>query len=192
MDYPYLGCVLPWPLSWAPQGWALCVGQTLQVQSNSALFSIIGNVFGGDGKTTFMLPDLRGRYIMGAQANTVNVGFAAGAPTVTLTAQNMQPHSHALGASTTTVTALPIATTDAASTPTPAAGNYFAKLGTLPPGATPYTTTGTADTAIQGLAVTAETPTVSNTGASLPVPLAPPYTALPYIICVSGYYPQRP
>ena len=61
----------------APKGWMFCHGQTLQISSNTALFSVLGRVFGGDGNTTFCLPDLRGRVPVGAKPGDANVSFGS-------------------------------------------------------------------------------------------------------------------
>lgn len=60
MDTPFIGQIKPYPYNFAPQGWALCNGSLLQIVTNQALYSLIGTKFGGDGRTTFALPDLRG------------------------------------------------------------------------------------------------------------------------------------
>lgn len=61
----YIGTILPWAMDFAPQGWALCQGQSLQISQYQALYSLIGVKYGGNGTTTFNLPDLRGRFPVG-------------------------------------------------------------------------------------------------------------------------------
>ena len=63
---PYLGSIVPWPINFAPRGWAFCHGQILPIAQNQALFALLGTTYGGDGRTTFALPDLRDRGIIGA------------------------------------------------------------------------------------------------------------------------------
>lgn len=65
----FIGTILPWAGMWAPRGWAFCQGQTMQITQNQALFAVIGTQYGGDGKSTFNLPDLRGRFPIGAGSN---------------------------------------------------------------------------------------------------------------------------
>ena len=96
-------------LTYAPSGWALCDGQLLPINQNQALFSLLGTNFGGDGKTNFALPDLRGRVPVGAgqgaTGSSYAVGSIGGQETVKLTSSQLAPHAHAIraqsGASTT-------------------------------------------------------------------------------------------
>jgi len=87
---PYLGEIAIFPYAFIPKDWHACDGSTLPIVQNQALFSLLGVQFGGDGKTTFALPDLRGRVPLGS----VKVGQYGGAETVTLTQSTMPGHSH--------------------------------------------------------------------------------------------------
>jgi microcystin-dependent protein len=102
MADPFIGEIRAFAFTYAPYGWATCDGQTLQIQQNTALFAVIGNAFGGDGKTTFCLPNLSGRAPMAAGAGPGltprNLASAAGGATVSLTGSNFPPHSHGLNA----------------------------------------------------------------------------------------------
>ncbi len=95
---PFIGTVMPWAPGFAPQGWAFCHGQLLQVSQNQALFSILGTTYGGDGRTTFALPDLRGRVAVGVGAgpglSAYNWGARAGLEEVALTASTIPSHTH--------------------------------------------------------------------------------------------------
>lgn len=92
------------PVGWgfANRGWAMCDGQLLPISSNSALFSLLGTTFGGDGRTTFALPDLRGRSIVhigsGPGLSNIRWGERGGAEQVSLTIANLPPHNHTLRA----------------------------------------------------------------------------------------------
>lgn len=90
--------------TFAPRGWAFCDGQLLAVDQNTALFSIVGTTYGGDGRTTFALPDLRGRAPIqagqGPGLSPSKLGQALGTETVTLTEDQMPAHRHALNART--------------------------------------------------------------------------------------------
>jgi microcystin-dependent protein len=97
MSEPYLGEIRLMPYSWAPKGWALCQGQTLAINTNQALFSLLGTTYGGDGSTTFRLPDLRGRAVRHSAPDAPQ-GTMAGQEAVTLTANQMPQHAHALTA----------------------------------------------------------------------------------------------
>jgi len=85
-----IGTIMAVAFDYAPNGWALCNGQILQIQGNQALYALLGKVYGGDGKTTFALPDLRGRTIVGSQATPktgitpVAIGQAIGVQSVTV------------------------------------------------------------------------------------------------------------
>lgn len=97
---PFLGQIQPFGFSFAPRGWAKCDGQLLPIASYSALFSLLGTTFGGDGRTSFGLPDLRGRSIVhighGPGLSDVTWGERGGREYITLSQQNMPQHSHAL------------------------------------------------------------------------------------------------
>lgn len=90
-DQDYIGEIRPFGFNFAPRGWAQCDGQLLAIASNQALFSLLGTVFGGDGKTTFALPDLRGRTAVGL-GQTMGAKF--GSETVTLNADQIPAHDH--------------------------------------------------------------------------------------------------
>ncbi len=101
---PFIGQIIMFGGNFAPRDWALCNGQLLSIASNTALFSILGTTFGGDGRTTFALPDLRGRVPVHSGSSTGPglsprpLGQKAGSETVTLTADQIPPHSHQLRA----------------------------------------------------------------------------------------------
>jgi microcystin-dependent protein len=89
---PFIGEIRMFGGTFAPLGWADCNGQLLAISQNTALFALIGTTYGGDGQTTFALPDLRSRIPIGMQGG--NIGAAAGTETVTLTTQTNGTHSH--------------------------------------------------------------------------------------------------
>ena len=102
MSQPYLGQVIAVGFNFAPVGWALCQGQLLSIAENSALFNLIGTTFGGNGTTTFGLPDLRGRAALGMGQGSglqpYNLGEAGGVEFVALTSSQFAGHTHALEA----------------------------------------------------------------------------------------------
>ena len=153
---PILGSVMLCPYTFAPQGWMFCNGQTLNIQTNAALYALIGIQFGGDGQTTFNLPDLRGR-IPVAVNNTVapdrivtapvnaqgvptrqgvvgdtlgaNVRLVSSGPAgFTLTEANLPTHTHAatVSSGSSTVDVTLTASLDEATDPAPTAGGYLA------------------------------------------------------------------
>jgi microcystin-dependent protein len=104
MSDPFIGQIALFGFNFAPKGWALCEGQLLPLSQNTALFSILGTTYGGDGKSTFALPDLRGRVAPGAGQGPglsgYDIGESGGAPTVALLESEMPVHAHGFVAST--------------------------------------------------------------------------------------------
>lgn len=104
---PFLGQIQPFGFNFAPRGWALCNGALLPISSNTALFSLLGTTFGGDGRTTFALPDLRGRSIVGVGSgpglDTISWGERGGSYYTNISVAHMPAHNHtaAIKASTT-------------------------------------------------------------------------------------------
>ena len=155
--------------NFAPRGWAFCQGQTLAIASNTALFSILGTTYGGNGQTTFMLPDFRSRVAVGAGQgpglSSYNLGQAAGVESETLTINQMPAHFH---------TVAPACNSDDGTEGfpegnCPAAGGKYA--------ATPNNSMKAYNS--------------GNTGGSNPVPILQPYLGMNYIICIEGIYPSR-
>lgn len=100
MSEPFIGEIIMFGGNFAPRGWALCDGQLLAIASNTALFSILGTTYGGDGRTTFGLPDLRGRVAIhagsGPGLSPRTLGEKSGSETTTLTVANMASHNHSV------------------------------------------------------------------------------------------------
>lgn len=97
---PFIGQLMCVGFNFAPKGWALCQGQLMSIQQNTALFSLLGTMYGGDGKTTFGLPDLRGRIPLGPGQGpglqSYQQGEQAGVEAVTITSATLPSHSHAV------------------------------------------------------------------------------------------------
>jgi microcystin-dependent protein len=102
MATPFIAQVTLFPFNFAPKGWATCSGQLLPISQNTALFSLIGTFYGGDGRSTFALPDLRGRVPngmgQGPGLSPYDIGEVAGAESVTVLVSQLPAHSHALQA----------------------------------------------------------------------------------------------
>lgn len=100
MADPFVAEIRLFPFNFAPSGWAFCDGQLMPISQNTALFSLLGTTYGGDGKTTFGLPDLRGRAPMqpgqGQGLSLRHLGEMGGAETVTLLASEIPSHSHTI------------------------------------------------------------------------------------------------
>ncbi|GFN33781.1 phage tail protein [Paenibacillus xylaniclasticus] len=109
---PYIGEIRMFAGNFAPSGWHICDGSILPISENEALFSLIGTTYGGDGQTTFALPDLRGRVPVGqgmnsATGTTYTLGQKAGTETVTLTSNELPAHIHGVVASSAVTTSHP-------------------------------------------------------------------------------------
>ena len=173
MTEAYIGSIVLFAGNFAPRGWAFCQGQLLSISTNTALFSILGTTYGGNGQTTFALPDLRGRVPIGPGQGPgltpVTLGQQAGSESVTLTVSQMPAHNHSV--------ACDAAAADNA-VPT---NNYPGNPGSLS-GATLYGPTPTA---------TMAPAMISAAGGSQPFSVQQPYLGLNYIICLEGIFPSR-
>lgn len=99
---PFLGQILTVPYDFAPLNWAFCQGQVLPLSQNTALFSLLGTVYGGNGQTTFAVPNMSGRVVLSAQGSTHALGEVGGNSSVTLSIAQMPSHNHAASFSSTT------------------------------------------------------------------------------------------
>jgi microcystin-dependent protein len=174
---PYLGAIFMFAGNFAPRGFQLCAGQVLAISQNTALFSILGTTYGGNGTTTFALPDLRGRAPIGAGNGTglspVVLGQQGGSQNVSILASNMPAHNHLVNVSTVLA---------AQASPS---NNFLAPpVDSTPAAGTGYNTTPT------GGATLAQT-AVSIAGQGLPVSVQNPYLGINYIIAVQGIFPSR-
>ena len=110
MSEPFVGEIRMFAGNFAPRSWAFCDGQLLAVTQNDALFSLLGTIYGGDGRTTFGLPDMRGRIPLhqgtGPGLSTRRLGSKSGQETVTLTTNNLTSHTHDLTANTAEATGI--------------------------------------------------------------------------------------
>lgn len=167
--------------NFAPKSWAFCAGQTINIASNTALFSILGTQYGGNGTTTFQLPDLRSRTLVGTGTgpglSTYNNGQVGGTESVTLTLGNMPAHVHPITAQ------LNISATDNPATLTNPIGNIY---GAEPNSNFVYGSDGNVQMAKINASIT-----MTNTGADTPFEILRPYLGLNYIICQYGVFPAR-
>lgn len=203
MSEPYIGQVCMFAGSFAPRGWAFCQGQLLSIAQNSALFSILGTTYGGNGQTTFGLPDLRGRLPLGPGQGPgltpIVAGEMSGTENVTILSTQMPMHTHA---TTTTATAtstgtLQVAGTGSNASATPSATNNVlgASVAGGPPSAAiwsdaltnPVTLANpeTIDTSVN------VNVTVQTAGGSQPLPIRNPYLGINFIIALEGVFPSR-
>lgn len=179
----YIGELRLFPYNKIPRGWHLCDGSSMQIQGNAALFALIGTTYGGDGRTTFNLPDMRGRAVMGysaAQAANYPWGKPAGAETVTLTAPQALPlHTHQVAVVNNSV-----ANSNAAT------GAFMAQINPTANGnmssASYYATSGGASSLVP---LSAQT--VGSSGGGQPHNNMQPFLALNYCIALLGNFPPR-
>lgn len=176
----FLGIIKLFAGNFAPRGWAFCQGQLLAISQNTALFSILGTTYGGDGRTTFALPDLRGRVPVGFGSGpglpSFEQGQTGGEVAHTLLQPELPAHTHALAVSNAN-----------ASVSTPAQGNTIATPGAMS-GREFIPTLGYTNTPPN----TALNPqSVGVAGSSMPHNNMQPYLGLNYIICLEGIYPSR-
>ena len=166
---PYIGEIILTPYNFAPRNYAMCNGQLLAISQNTALFSLLGVTFGGDGRVTFALPNLQGRLPRGqgegSGLSPVVVGEDAGTAAVTLLSTEMPAHTHALPVGT----GRRVRTTTTASYPAP-----------------------TLEVPAYGSAADGSVMAASLQGGSQPHPNLPPFTVLNFCIALQGDYPQRP
>lgn len=177
---PFLGQVMLFGGNFAPRGWAFCHGQLLPIAQNTALFSLLGTIYGGDGRTTFALPDLRGRAAVGAGSgpglSDVREGQKGGRESVTLSVINLPSHNHSAIMKTG-----PDTTTTDVSTGNRLAHEARAGQDTFPIYTSEAGTDSMAADAIQ----------VGNTGNNQPFSIQNPSLGLNYIIALQGVFPSR-
>lgn len=180
----FIGVVKLFAGNFAPRGWALCNGQILSIAQNSALFSILGTTYGGNGQTTFALPNLQGTVALGAGnggGSNYVLGQVAGTPTVSILTTNLPSHVHA-GPGKISVSAT------SASDSVPVAGASIAAPGSFI--SRVFTPTLGFATATPSVDLTSNV-TTGAAGGNIPISVMQPYLALTYIICLEGIFPSR-
>ncbi len=194
----YISTIVGWGPTWAPRNWFSCSGQLLAISQYTAFFSLIGTLYGGDGRTSFGLPDLRGRVPMGSGSGPGltprSNGQKSGAEYVTLNILEIPSHNHAASLSNASV-AVPASTADGTTnSPT---GNVLATgvtpaNGPVPPGvANIYAGASTANTSLGGAAAVTGSVTVGYTGGNQSHLNLQPFQVILWIICYQGIFPSR-
>lgn len=203
---PYIGSICATAVNYCPRQYSPAEGQILNIAQNTALFSLIGCIYGGDCRTTFALPDYRGRSLVGTGIapglSDVRLGLRRGEETVTLTVENLAPHSHNgvatfTGATIDTKVTLS-ASSDATSVSPATTGSYLMAAPRAGFDAVDmYTGTGTGLVELGGLSATSTftgggaTVNVSDTGSGTPFEILPPQIGVQYCIAISGLFPPR-
>ena len=173
MADPFVAEIRIFPFNFAPRGWAWCDGQLLPLSQNTALFSLLGTVYGGDGKSNFALPDLQGRVPMhwgnsASGAGNYVLGEVGGVQSTTLTSQQLPAHTHGLNASSAAANSLS------------PAGTFMAAVD------------GHEPVYAQGASNAQMAPgSIAVAGNSQPVSLLQPYLTVTFIIALNGIFPSR-
>ncbi len=172
---PYIASIVLFAGNFAPRGWALCNGQILAIAQNTALFSLLGTTFGGNGQTTFALPDLRSRVPVGTGQgpglSNISLGEVSGAENATLLATNLPSHNHLVNCD-------------------PTGSSSLSPAGALP---------GLSDDRNAAVTIySAAAPAgqmnplmIAPAGGNQPFPIRNPFLGLNFIIAIEGIYPSR-
>lgn len=177
---PFIGQIMMVGFNFAPRGWALCNGQLLSVASNTALFSLLGTTYGGDGRTTFGLPDLRGRCAVGMGhgpgLTDRRIGAELGSETVTLNQNELPSHTHQLMGNNTD------ATTNDPTNSSLAKDNVVVERGgdAIP-----------VNSYVAGAASVPMGASISNAGGNQAHNNMQPFLVTNYIIALQGVFPSR-
>jgi microcystin-dependent protein len=181
MSSPFVAEIRIFPFNFAPKGWAFCAGQLLPLSQNTALFSLVGTFYGGDGKTTFALPNLQGnvpihttQYAGTSPFGNFFLGQIGGGQTVTLLQSEIPSHSHVVNADT-----------GVANSASPS-GNVY-KSGQMP--GSPSVVVASYTTVAPNTGLNPQT--VGPAGGSLPHNNMMPYLTLNFCIALQGIYPPR-
>ena len=168
--------------NFAPRSWMFCHGQLLSIAQWTALFALVGTTYGGNGQTTFGLPDLRGRVPVGTGQgpglSNFQLGQVSGAENTTLLVQNLPAHTHGFSA-------------NAAMACRTGAGNADSPAGRILAGSTTdenYAAPASADGTMAPVAVSG---TTAAAGGTQPINNLQPYLGINYVICVEGIFPSR-
>ena len=169
---PFLGMIALFGFNFAPRGWAFCNGQLLSIAQNNALFALLGTIYGGDGRTTFALPNLQGRvpihFGQGSGLSNYQIGQVGGVESATLLISNMPAHNHTLNA-----------VSELGGTSAPE-GAFLGNTGALD---REYKTSGT------GVVMNAGA--IGTNGGSQPFSIIQPYLVVNYCIALQGIFPSR-
>ena len=191
MSEPFIGTIMAFGFNFAPRGWAQCMGQLLSISQNTALFSLLGTTYGGDGVTTFGLPDLRGRVPVGQGQgpglSNYTLGEETGSENITLISAQMPSHTHVLNDLVATMKVKNVPGTQQN-----AVGNVMANEAA---GVTAlYSTPGTPYVNMSADAIALSSASgipIAPTGGNQPFPILQPLLVVNYCIALEGVFPSR-
>ena len=172
---PFVAEIRLFPFNFAPKGWAFCNGQLLSISQNTALFSLLGTTYGGDGRSNFALPDLQGNAAMfwdqGPGLSPRSIGETGGEPLLTLLISEMPAHTHTANGKTSGGQANPTNMVWGTSSAAKVAANFYAPLAPIP--------------------VNMNISALAPTGGNQPHNNLMPYLTLNFNIALQGVYPPR-
>lgn len=192
MDNMFLGQIMAFAFNFSPKGWATCSGQVMSIAQNTALFSLLGTTFGGNGTQTFGLPDLRGRAMVGQGAGPgltpVDMGQIAGVESVTLTTDNLPAHVHPI--TTQNIQTKVFVTTSGGGTNEPGKGESgIGAGGSFPAIFSDSATIGNSD--FVGGVTTSVSGSTGVVGSSQAFGVRNPYLGMNVCIALQGIFPSR-
>ncbi len=198
MSEPFIGQITAFGFNFAPRSWAFCGGQIISIAQNSALFALLGTNYGGDGRSTFALPDLRGRmpvsFGQGPGLSNRPIGQRGGRELEMLQNANLPSHSHTATFTPATTSVNVMASTTTATKGTPEAGDYIAAGSAGGRGNNIYVAGSAAGTTVALGGVTfAEggQVTVNPDGGNQAFPVMNPFLAISFCIALEGMFPSR-
>jgi len=180
---PYLATVTIFGGNFAPRGWMFCNGQSISIAENTALYSLLGTTYGGDGQVAFNLPDFRGRIAIhtgqGQGLSNYTLGQVGGNENATMTSMQVPAHTH-------------VQLSFAASIPTSSSstGNLATPAGNVPAVTTGFNLYSDSADGF-GLGPSSSNGTTVPAGSSFPIPIISPILAMNYVICTEGIFPSR-
>ena len=184
----FMGFITPFPWSFAPRDWSEAAGQLIPISQNTALFSLIGTTYGGDGRTTFALPDMRGRTPIGMgngpglSSRILGQHFGSEISNISLTSANLPPHTHTLSASDTAAATL---------APTPVEGWTLGAAATASGRPVEYTPVNMYNASTPATPVQSAPTSSAGNGSPVTVSNMQPSLCLNFCIALQGLYPSR-
>lgn len=193
----YMSTIMGWGPNWPPRNWTLCAGQLLAISQFNAIFALIGTTYGGDGRTSFGIPDLRARVPVAAGQSPgtsyIQIGTKKGAETHTLVTAELPPHTHSVSGQGLSVTIGASSSGGTTNVPSPGVHLSAAQtpaIGPVPANVANIYSNATQDTTIGGGAIAGSSIT-GVTGSGSYFSIVQPLQAIQFIFCLQGIFPPR-